>query len=51
VIVFPITAEANAHVQEGVIKICRRELTRYDVFMRVLDGTINLKDAAGCLGR
>jgi len=37
-------------MQEGVIKISQKELTRYDVLRRVLDGTISLSDAAGYMG-
>ena len=37
-------------MQNGVIVISHKELTRYDVLRRVLDGTINLKDAAGYIG-
>lgn len=35
---------------QGEIRINQRELTRYDVLRRVLDGVISLKDAAGYLG-
>ena len=37
-------------MQNGVIVISQKELTRYDVLRRVLDGKINLKDAAGYMG-
>jgi transposase len=37
-------------MQKEVIEISQRELTRYDVLRRVLDGTISLKDAAGYMG-
>jgi transposase len=37
-------------MQEGVIRISQRELTRYDVLRRVLDGTITLSDAGGYVG-
>lgn len=37
-------------MRNGVIEISQKELTRYDVLRRVLDGTISLKDAAGCMG-
>ena len=37
-------------MQEEVIKISQKELTRYDVLRRVLDGTISLTDAAACMG-
>jgi len=37
-------------MQEGVIKISQRELTRYDVLRRAIDGTISLTDAAVCMG-
>jgi transposase len=37
-------------MQEGVIKISQKELTRYDVLRRVLDGRISLTDAAGYMG-
>lgn len=34
-------------MQKEVIVISQKELTRYDILRRVLDGTISLKDAAG----
>ena len=34
-------------MRNGVISISQKELTRYDVLRRVLDGTISLADAAG----
>jgi transposase len=37
-------------MQNGVIIISQKELTRYDVLRRVLDGKIDLKDAAGYMG-
>jgi len=37
-------------MQKEVIEISQRELTRYDVLRRVLDGTISLKDAAVYMG-
>lgn len=37
-------------MQEEVIIISQKELTRYDVLRRVLDGTISLVDAAGYMG-
>ena len=37
-------------MRERVISISQKELTRYDVLRRVLDGTISLKDAAGYMG-
>jgi transposase len=37
-------------MQDGVISISQKELTRYDVLRRVLDGTIGLADAAGYMG-
>lgn len=37
-------------MQDGVITITQKELTRYDVLRRVLDGTISLADAAGYMG-
>jgi transposase len=37
-------------MQDGVISISQKELTRYDVLRRVLDGTISLADAAGYMG-
>jgi transposase len=37
-------------MQNGVIVIKQKELTRYDVLRRVLDGTISLKAAAGYMG-
>ena len=37
-------------MQEGVIKISQKELTRYDVVRRAIDGTISLTDAAGYMG-
>ena len=37
-------------MQEEVIRISQKELTRYDVLRRVLDGTISLEDAAGYMG-
>lgn len=37
-------------MQNEVIVIKQKELTRYDVLRRVLDGTISLKDAAVCMG-
>ncbi len=37
-------------MQKEVITITQKELTRYDVLRRVLDGTISLKDAAGYMG-
>jgi len=37
-------------MQNGVIVISQKELTRYDVLRRVLDGTISLKAAAGYMG-
>ena len=37
-------------MQNGVIVISQKELTRYDVLRRVLDGTINLTDAANYMG-
>ncbi|MDO8683094.1 MAG: integrase, partial [Armatimonadota bacterium] len=37
-------------MQKEVIFISQKELTRYDVLRRALDGTINLKDAAGYMG-
>lgn len=37
-------------MQNGVIEISQKELTRYDVLRRVADGTISLSDAAGYMG-
>ncbi len=37
-------------MQNGVIVISQKELTRYDVLRRVLDRTISLKEAAGYMG-
>jgi transposase len=37
-------------MQDGVIEISQRELARYDVLRRVLDGTISLRDAAVYMG-
>jgi len=37
-------------MQKEVIKISQRELTRYDVLRRVLDGTISLKEACEYMG-
>jgi len=37
-------------MRNGVITISQKELTRYDVLRRVLDGTISLADAAGYMG-
>lgn len=37
-------------MRNGVIAISQKELTRYDVLRRVLDGTISLVDAAGYMG-
>ena len=37
-------------MQDGVITVSQKELTRYDVLRRVLDGTISLADAAGYMG-
>jgi transposase len=37
-------------MQNGVIVITQKELTRYDVLRRVLDGVVSLKDAAGYMG-
>lgn len=37
-------------MQNGVITISQKELTRYDVLRRALDGTISLKDAAEKMG-
>jgi transposase len=37
-------------MQNGVITISQKELSRYDVLRRVLDGTISLADAAGYMG-
>lgn len=37
-------------MQKEEIRISQKELTRYDVLRRVLDGTISLKDAAGYMG-
>lgn len=37
-------------MQERVIAISQKELTRYDVLRRVLDGAISLKAAAGYMG-
>lgn len=37
-------------MEKEVIVISQKELTRYDVLRRVLDGTINLKEAAGYMG-
>lgn len=37
-------------MQERVIVISQKELTRYDVLRRVLDGTISLNAAAGYMG-
>lgn len=34
-------------MQKGVIQISQKELTRYDVLRRVLDGSIGLREAAG----
>lgn len=36
-------------MQEEVIRITQREMTRYEVLRRVLDGTLSLVDAAGYL--
>lgn len=37
-------------MRNGVIAISQKELTRYDVLRRVLDGTISLADAAAYMG-
>lgn len=37
-------------MQEEVLAISQKELTRYDVLRRMLDGTITLKDAAAYMG-
>lgn len=37
-------------MRNGVITISQKELTRYAVLRRVLDGTISLKDASGYMG-
>jgi transposase len=37
-------------MRNGVFAISQKELTRYDVLRRVLDGTTSLVEAAGCMG-